>query len=115
MKHAGTSSYDSVTSQFELEFAGLDLRANPPPSQRRRAAAEAFLQEQQAPSSTAAARGVPCWVTTAAAPPHNIVSVSESWVALWGYSAEEAVGRPVSLLNAPGHDTAAARKLMAIF
>ena len=47
MKHAGTSSYDSVTSQFELEFAGLDLRANPPPSQRRRAHAEAFLQEQQ--------------------------------------------------------------------
>ena len=114
-KHAGNSSYDSVTSQFELEFAGLDLVANPPPSQRRRAAAEAFLQEQQAPSSTAATLGISCWVTTAAAPPHNIVSVSESWVALWGYSAEEAVGRPVSLLNAPGHDTAAARKLMATF
>ena len=126
MKHAGNSSYDSVTSQFELEFAGLDLVANPPPSQRRRALAEAFLQEQQtspprasdaraAPSLTAATLGISCWVTTAAAPPHNIVAVSESWVALWGYSAEEAAGRPVSLLNAPGHDTAAARKLMANF
>ena len=114
-KHAGNSSYDSVTSQFELEFAGLDLKANPPPSQRRRAAAEAFLQEQQAPSSTAATLGISCWVTTATAPPHNIVSVSESWVALWGFSAEEAVGRPVSILNAPGHDRAASRKLMAMF
>ena len=88
MKHAGTSSYDSVTSQFELEFAGLDLRANPPPSQRRRAHAEAFLQEQQtsppraadaraAPSSTAATLGISCWVTTAAAP--ETPTPAETW------------------------------------
>lgn len=57
-----------------------------------------------------------CWVRTTASHPYLVTEASPSWFKLWEVTEEEAVGRSVkSLLNRPGHDELAARRLTEAF
>ena len=56
-----------------------------------------------------------CWVLTSREPPFKIKCASESWTQLWGFSCEDAIGTPVSILNGPGSNAAAAAGLMQRF
>lgn len=57
-----------------------------------------------------------CWVLTSADAPHLIKDASPEWCALWSLPAEEAFGKPVSILNErDGCDLEAASLLMVNF
>ena len=50
-----------------------------------------------------------CFVVTTASPPHLVKMASTSWHELWGFTPEEAVGKPVNhLLNGFGHSVESA-------
>ena len=66
-------------------------------------------------TSDAPPGGLPkeCWVVTSRAPPFTIKAASDSWHALWGFSKEETIGAPISILNGEGSNASAGRNLMA--
>ena len=55
-----------------------------------------------------------CWVLTTDAPPFIITDASPEWQALWGYSKQEAAGKPLSaILHKVGFSDMAAGQVVA--
>ena len=55
-----------------------------------------------------------CWVLTGE--DHLIKEASPEWFALWDMTAQESIGKPISILNErPGSDHEASALLMANF
>ena len=49
-----------------------------------------------------------CWVLTEHQWPHRIKTTSSSWRHLWEFSAEESIGKPISLIQTNANEISAA-------
>jgi len=49
-----------------------------------------------------------CWVLTEKTRPYTIKAASDSWLSLWKYSKEEAIDRPISLIQHGANEFSAA-------
>ena len=56
-----------------------------------------------------------CWVLTSRDRPFEIKMASDSWHALWRFPSDEAVGKPMAILQAEGSNAAASKGLMCRF